>query len=297
MSGIREITEKVCEGEHHSSKVLSAILEKLSRLEDNQEMERLRSVKIVQQNSKILKRIHQIEQFLLSQPKDNAELICRIVENTTAITEMKSTYKETMRELRADNRGKYKQKEHAQKRINLSKPEPGIIPTLDETFYKKLESARTRNKPHNFYYEKPIVDIEKLDSKRSQIIPPMFIYFINVFLKNPQNCAFHKKNDRTYLCRSDNDIWEKEDSNDFWLFIRSFLWDSYVKYVSQMPLDEGDTFCEGIIDKLENIEEPQIPVNKTALIWQLYKKKTLPGVPRLGELLAHAYHSKNKNYS
>ena len=54
MSGIREITEKVCEGEHHSSKVLSAILEKLSRLEDNQEMERLRSVKIVQQNSKIL---------------------------------------------------------------------------------------------------------------------------------------------------------------------------------------------------------------------------------------------------
>jgi hypothetical protein len=268
------------------------------------------------QNRELLRRVRNIERALLTRPTDQPELLCRLAKNTEVVSDMKyafraqlkeitggmvemqRVFKSSLREIRAETRGKYKQKEHTNTRANLSNHETGATPPLCDVFYMKLENAKTRDKPQNFYGKESYENIAIHDGKKDSIYPPLFSFFLKKFLANPFNCCFTRKGDRCYHVKTDNDVWEKSDCNqEFWVEIREYLWDNYVRYVAQCSdEDDPDCFESQTVARMENMRPCEIPINKTGILHLLYKQKILKGCERPGQLLAKAYGSRNKTH-
>ena len=124
--------------------------------------------------SEVLRRVKQVEVALCKRPTDYAEMLCLISENTSAMSNMKSMFRDVLKDMRQEARGQYKQKVHLRRRINLSNPEPGVIPPLTEDFHRKLAVAKEYHKPEKFYYTEQIADISKFDTKKQLIMPNNF---------------------------------------------------------------------------------------------------------------------------
>jgi hypothetical protein len=263
-----------------------------------EKMYRLRYVEAMMEEhanklSELTTKIDNLSKFLLTRPSDFSELLSHFVDNTQATNDLKWTLKDTLKKLLDMNKNNHKiipSPKRIEERINMSHYHPGIIPLLGETFLNRYETAKSTHNYHKFLTKMEIKDISTLDMKKKTIYPQMFAHFLYIFLQNPKNCAFHKKNDRCYACKSDNDYWEKVETDDFWTEVREFLWESYIAYVEQLEKDE---FSELLIDRMHNINSQEIPVNKSGLIWLLYRQKQLPGQVRLGQLLINAYNSRN----
>ena len=239
----------------------------------------------------IISKQNQLTNFLLKRPSDFSQVLCQLAENTQSSNHLKWVLKDAIQKLV----NKKPQKivppaKPIEERINMSHFHPGVIPTLDHTFLQRYDTYKSTQNYEKFLTIQKIDDITTFDMKKKTIYPQMFAHFLYIFLQNPKNCAFHKKNDRCYACKSDNDYWEKVETDDFWTEVREFLWESYVAYLQQL---EKDIFSVELTDRLHKMSEKEIPVNKTGLIWLLYRQKQLPGQVRLGQLLVNAYNSRN----
>ena len=251
---------------------------------------------------------------LLRRQKINERALCKIVNNTnqsveiydalctifTNMSSLKDEVRQTMEQIKKPS-PTYKPKQHVLSRANLTDGSPGTIPKVEESFLKLIEVAEKYKNMDKFHTPSQNVPVKKeqsaFDALKKYAFPTPFAEFTRKFLKIPSNCAFYKKGDRTYMCNSGNDRWERCESNyEFWNIVRDYLWQAYVRFICKVR-DEHPTnkFLANVVREVQYIQPRNIPVNKAGLIYILQSKPS-DGDTRLVELLEAAYRSRNKNH-
>jgi hypothetical protein len=214
------------------------------------------------------------------------------------MSDLRTELREAMRTMKKPAQP-YVPKQHTITRANLSDQEPGVLPALSDMFFK---TADPKNKnPGKFYkqlQDVPFTNKQSFNNAKRPAYPKPFADFTRKFLSIPCNCAFYKKGDRTYMCRSDQDRWERCESNhDFWETVKDYLWGSYLRFLSkarnQVPTNK---YFWREVDEAHDIKHEEVPVNKAGLIAIIMKNRPDDGSKRLIELLEDAYRSRNKNH-
>ena len=151
---------------------------------------------------------------------------------------------------------------------------------------KLIEVAEKYKNMDKFHTPSQNVPVKKeqsaFDALKKYAFPTPFAEFTRKFLKIPSNCAFYKKGDRTYMCNSGNDRWERCERNyEFWNIVRDYLWQAYVRFIckvrDQIPTNK---FFSKVVREVQYIKNSEIPVNKSGLIYILMKTKPREGAPR-----------------
>ena len=293
--------QKVDEGPHLNPGQKSPQIWK--ELQESVGLLRKQVIDLSKQNTELLRRQRMAENVFI-QIKNNTtqsvEIYGALCTVYTNMSDLKDEIREALLLMKKPGQP-YKPKEHLLSRANLTDAAPGTIPTVDDQFLKFIQSAEKYRKPNKFHTPSQDVPVKKeqkaFDQLKKYAFPTPFAHFVRKFLQIPSNCSFFKKGDRTYMCNSSTDRWERCESNfTFWNVIRDYLWQAYVRFICKVRDEHPpNKFLANVVREVQYILPRNIPGNKAGLIYILQSKPS-DGDTRLVELLEAAYRSRNKNH-